>query len=143
LDGRPSCRANVQAAKQSGDSKKNQKKVADNTKRAAKGKGGGKGKRGGGDDDAGDAGDASAPRKWNDYTVNFTFPEPTELQPPLIQASRPPRDGRPNIHSNLCINYCGYNYLPRYAACQMCCVLFWTRFGSVCLSVSLPVCFFH
>lgn len=75
----------MKAAKQSGDSKKNQKKVADNTKRAAKGKGGGKGKRGGGDDDAGDAGDASAPRKWNDYTVNFTFPEPTELQPPLIQ----------------------------------------------------------
>ncbi len=25
------------------------------------------------------------PRKWNDYTVHFEFPEPTELTPPLLQ----------------------------------------------------------
>ncbi len=28
---------------------------------------------------------AEAPRRWSDYTVFFEFPEPTELQPPLIQ----------------------------------------------------------
>ena len=26
-----------------------------------------------------------APRKWEDYSVRFSFPEPTELPPPLIQ----------------------------------------------------------
>eukprot|EP00873_Tetraselmis_striata_P005920 jgi/Tetstr1/426184/TSEL_016509.t1 len=81
----------MKAAKQTGD-KKNQKKVADNTKRAAKGKGG-KGSKGKGAEDPDDNADPSAPRKWNDYTVNFTFPEPTELPPPLIQvrAWLPPR----------------------------------------------------
>ncbi|XP_042035448.1 ABC transporter F family member 4-like [Salvia splendens] len=28
---------------------------------------------------------AEAPRKWKDYTVEFHFPEPTELTPPLLQ----------------------------------------------------------
>lgn len=28
---------------------------------------------------------ASAPQRWSDYTVEFHFPEPTELPPPLIQ----------------------------------------------------------
>jgi ATP-binding cassette, subfamily F, member 1 len=28
---------------------------------------------------------AAGPRKWNDYTVTFSFPEPTELPPPLLQ----------------------------------------------------------
>ncbi|XP_074273421.1 ABC transporter F family member 4-like [Silene latifolia] len=28
---------------------------------------------------------AEAPRKWRDYTVEFHFPEPTELTPPLLQ----------------------------------------------------------
>lgn len=28
---------------------------------------------------------ADAPRQWNDYTVRFEFPEPTELPPPLLQ----------------------------------------------------------
>jgi len=70
----------MKAAKQSGD-KKNQKKVQDNTKRVQKGK---KGKAA--VDDAGpDASESSAPRRWTDYTVNFRFPEPTELPPPLIQ----------------------------------------------------------
>ena len=34
-----------------------------------------------------DDGNAAAepPRRWSDYTVFFEFPEPTELQPPLIQ----------------------------------------------------------
>ena len=34
-----------------------------------------------------DEGNAAAepPRRWSDYTVFFEFPEPTELQPPLIQ----------------------------------------------------------
>ena len=26
-----------------------------------------------------------APKRWSDYTVQFEFPEPTELPPPLIQ----------------------------------------------------------
>jgi hypothetical protein len=34
------------------------------------------------------------PRKWNDYTVEFHFPEPTELQPPLIQVRGPARGCR-------------------------------------------------
>eukprot|EP00192_Tetraselmis_astigmatica_P006885 CAMPEP_0117674336 /NCGR_PEP_ID=MMETSP0804-20121206/14980_1 /TAXON_ID=1074897 /ORGANISM="Tetraselmis astigmatica, Strain CCMP880" /LENGTH=731 /DNA_ID=CAMNT_0005483191 /DNA_START=42 /DNA_END=2237 /DNA_ORIENTATION=+ len=69
----------IKAAKQSGDSKKNQKKVQENTKRVQKGK---KGKN---VEEVESAEAASAPRKWNDYTVNFKFPEPTELPPPLIQ----------------------------------------------------------
>lgn len=28
---------------------------------------------------------ASQPQRWSDYTVEFHFPEPTELAPPLIQ----------------------------------------------------------
>ena len=28
---------------------------------------------------------ADAPRQWSDYTVQFKFPEPTELPPPLLQ----------------------------------------------------------
>ena len=28
---------------------------------------------------------ADAPKRWSDYTVQFEFPEPTELPPPLIQ----------------------------------------------------------
>lgn len=36
-----------------------------------------------GGDTAGAA--AEAPRQWNDYTVRFEFPEPTELPPPLLQ----------------------------------------------------------
>ncbi len=70
----------MKAAKASG-SREKQKKVKDNQKQANKQK---KGKKNKGqmDDEAG-AGDA--PRKWNDYTVQFEFPEPTELNPPLIQ----------------------------------------------------------
>jgi ATP-binding cassette subfamily F protein 1 len=32
-----------------------------------------------------DEGAPDAPRKWEDYSVAFSFPEPTELPPPLIQ----------------------------------------------------------
>ena len=32
-----------------------------------------------------DEGAADAPRKWEDYSVKFAFPTPTELPPPLIQ----------------------------------------------------------
>ena len=28
---------------------------------------------------------SDAPKRWSDYTVQFEFPEPTELPPPLIQ----------------------------------------------------------
>jgi len=44
-----------------------------------------KGKGAGGSDDEGAK--ADAPRKWSDYTVSFTFPEPTELPPPLLSLS--------------------------------------------------------
>ena len=36
------------------------------------------------DDDNDGRGDSSAPTKWNDYNVEFHFPTPTELPPPLI-----------------------------------------------------------
>lgn len=42
-----------------------------------------KAKAQGGADAAAAASDA--PRQWNDYTVHFAFPEPTELAPPLLQ----------------------------------------------------------
>lgn len=32
-----------------------------------------------------EAADVKVPRKWNDYVVNFEFPEPTELSPPMLQ----------------------------------------------------------
>lgn len=32
-----------------------------------------------------EAADVKIPRKWNDYVVNFSFPAPTELTPPLLQ----------------------------------------------------------
>ena len=71
----------MKAAKASG-SRTKQDKVKQNQKQINKSKQ--KGKKGrGGDDDSNDVN--SAPRKWNDYTVQFEFPEPTELNPPLIQ----------------------------------------------------------
>ena len=36
------------------------------------------------DDDNDGRGDSSVPTKWNDYNVEFHFPTPTELPPPLI-----------------------------------------------------------
>lgn len=40
--------------------------------------------KGAGDDGASSSA-ASVPQRWSDYTVEFHFPEPTELPPPLIQ----------------------------------------------------------
>jgi len=68
----------MKAAKASG-SRTKQDKVKNSTKHQQKQK---KGKKGRGNDD--DMPLDSAPRKWNDYTVQFEFPEPTELNPPLI-----------------------------------------------------------
>ncbi|XP_008793658.3 ABC transporter F family member 4-like [Phoenix dactylifera] len=72
------------AAQRSG-SRAQQDKVKDRAKyvaakEAAKSKGKGKG-RGGNDDDQ----PRDVPQKWKDYTVQFSFPEPTELTPPLLQ----------------------------------------------------------
>lgn len=50
-------------------------------KEAAKNKG--KGKNTADDDD--DQKQAAVPQKWRDYSVEFHFPEPTELTPPLLQ----------------------------------------------------------
>lgn len=47
-------------------------------------RGGGKGR---GQEPADDAGAVASnvPTKWSDYSVQFHFPEPTELTPPLMQ----------------------------------------------------------
>ncbi|KAF8697797.1 hypothetical protein HU200_035284 [Digitaria exilis] len=50
-------------------------------KEAAKNKG--KGKSAADDDD--DQNQVAVPQKWRDYSVEFHFPEPTELTPPLLQ----------------------------------------------------------
>ncbi|XP_024367282.1 ABC transporter F family member 4 [Physcomitrium patens] len=72
----------LKAAKRSG-SKAQQDKVKDRAKfnagKDAKSKG--KSKVAADDDDA----TAEAPKRWRDYSVEFHFPEPTELTPPLLQ----------------------------------------------------------
>ena len=69
----------LKAAKKSG-SKANADKVAKDAKLKAKQKG----KKG--QQREQEAVDPSAgPRQWNDYTVKFEFPDPTELTPPLLQ----------------------------------------------------------
>ncbi|KAJ7192683.1 hypothetical protein O6H91_Y520200 [Diphasiastrum complanatum] len=73
----------LKAAKRSG-SKAQQDKVKDRAKMAAgkEAKVKGKGKASPADEE-----DLvpEAPRKWRDYSVEFHFPEPTELTPPLLQ----------------------------------------------------------
>lgn len=69
----------LKAAKKSG-SKEKQDKVAKDAKNKAKQKG-----KKGGNQGASDDAINAAPRQWNDYTVKFEFPEPTELSPPLLQ----------------------------------------------------------
>ncbi|VFQ94612.1 unnamed protein product [Cuscuta campestris] len=69
-------------AKRSG-SRVQQEKVRDRAKYAAAKESKRRGKDKGGDD--GDEPKAEAPLKWRDYTVEFHFPEPTELTPPLLQ----------------------------------------------------------
>lgn len=73
----------MKAAKRSGN-RVQQEKVKDRAKfaaakEAAKSKGKGKGKV---DEDEVPA---DVPQKWRDYSVEFHFPEPTELTPPLLQ----------------------------------------------------------
>ncbi|KXZ55387.1 hypothetical protein GPECTOR_3g513 [Gonium pectorale] len=71
----------LKAAKSGGgkDAKAKAEKVTNNaTKSQAK-------RRGGTGDDGASSSAASAPQRWSDYTVEFHFPEPTELPPPLIQ----------------------------------------------------------
>ncbi|KAG2501866.1 hypothetical protein HYH03_000364 [Edaphochlamys debaryana] len=70
----------IKAAKSGGgkDAKAKAEKITTNaTKTQAK-------KRGGADDGASSSA-AKAPERWSDYTVEFHFPEPTELPPPLMQ----------------------------------------------------------
>lgn len=68
----------LRAAKKSG-SKDKADKVAKDAKQKAKQKGK-KGQQAHAESDP-----SAAPRQWNDYTVKFEFPEPTELTPPLLQ----------------------------------------------------------
>lgn len=69
----------LRAAKKSG-SKEKADKVAKDAKNKAKQK-----SKKGGNQGAIDDSISAAPRQWNDYTVKFEFPEPTELSPPLLQ----------------------------------------------------------
>lgn len=73
----------LKAAKRSG-SKAQQDKVKDRAKMASEkeARSKGKSKSGTGDDEEPLQ---EAPRKWRDYSVEFHFPEPTELTPPLLQ----------------------------------------------------------
>ncbi|PNH00025.1 ABC transporter F family member 4 [Tetrabaena socialis] len=71
----------IKAAKSGGgkDAKAKAEKITTNaTKTQAK-------RRGAAVDDGASASASSAPTRWSDYTVEFHFPEPTELAPPLIQ----------------------------------------------------------
>ncbi|KAJ3669433.1 hypothetical protein LUZ60_011383 [Juncus effusus] len=75
----------MKAAKKTG-SKAQQDKVKDHArskaaKEAAKSKGKGKASKADEDDQA----LPEIPQKWRDYSVEFHFPEPTELTPPLLQ----------------------------------------------------------
>ncbi|XP_019452112.1 PREDICTED: ABC transporter F family member 4-like [Lupinus angustifolius] len=71
----------LKAAKRSGN-RTQQEKVKDRAKfAAAKEASKSKGKGKVDEDDA----PQEAPRKWRDYSVEFHFPEPTELTPPLLQ----------------------------------------------------------
>lgn len=72
----------LKAAKRSG-SKAQQDKVKDRAKFAAgkDAKSKGKSKAVADEDDAA----PEAPKRWRDYSVEFHFPEPTELTPPLLQ----------------------------------------------------------
>mmetsp|Transcript_17779 Transcript_17779/g.53537 ORF Transcript_17779/g.53537 Transcript_17779/m.53537 type:complete len:803 (+) Transcript_17779:248-2656(+) len=72
----------IKAAKRSGN-KANQDKVNKNMKQAQSRKKAGRGLDTRDDEGAAEA--AAAPRRWTDYTVKFSFPEPTELTPPLMQ----------------------------------------------------------
>lgn len=72
----------LKAAKRSG-SRAQQEKVKDRAKFAANketAKSKGKGKTVDDDEEL-----VEAPKKWRDYSVEFHFPEPTELTPPLLQ----------------------------------------------------------
>jgi ATP-binding cassette subfamily F protein 1 len=72
----------MKAAKQSGkNSKTNQEKVLKQAERTQAKRGKGKNEP---IDDAG-AAQSNVPQKWSDYSVQFHFPEPTELAPPLMQ----------------------------------------------------------
>ncbi|CAI0402303.1 unnamed protein product [Linum tenue] len=71
----------MKAAKKTG-SRAQQEKVKDRVKFAAN-KDASKSRAKGKVDD--DDVPAEAPRKWRDYSVEFHFPEPTELTPPLLQ----------------------------------------------------------
>jgi ATP-binding cassette subfamily F protein 1 len=74
----------IKAAQRSG-SKAQQDKVKERAKYVAgkEARSKVKGKSGAADDE--DVPAIEAPKKWKDYSVQFDFPEPTELTPPLLQ----------------------------------------------------------
>ncbi|KAF8093715.1 hypothetical protein N665_0379s0009 [Sinapis alba] len=72
----------VKAAKRSGN-RVQQEKVKDRAKFAAAKEASKSKAKGKAVDEEGPA--PEAPRKWRDYSVEFHFPEPTELTPPLLQ----------------------------------------------------------
>jgi ABC-type Mn2+/Zn2+ transport system ATPase subunit len=76
----------LKAAKSSGKSSKQAAdKVQGKGKKGGGDKGGGGGGGGGMAESSRDGGPNATPQRWSDYTVSFSFPEPTELPPPLMQ----------------------------------------------------------
>eukprot|EP00227_Mantoniella_beaufortii_P016441 CAMPEP_0197576678 /NCGR_PEP_ID=MMETSP1326-20131121/1606_1 /TAXON_ID=1155430 /ORGANISM="Genus nov. species nov., Strain RCC2288" /LENGTH=816 /DNA_ID=CAMNT_0043139633 /DNA_START=40 /DNA_END=2487 /DNA_ORIENTATION=+ len=69
-----------------GQAKAKQADIKDKFKKDVENKGMKKGNKGmmQDDDEDGRGGEGDAPRKWNDYQVEFHFPTPSELAPPLI-----------------------------------------------------------
>ncbi|KDD75994.1 hypothetical protein H632_c403p0 [Helicosporidium sp. ATCC 50920] len=72
----------VKAAKRQGGQKSADRVTKEAQKTAARKAS--RGSKGAQAEDSGTA-SASAPRQWNDYSVHFEFPTPTELPPPLLQ----------------------------------------------------------
>lgn len=74
----------LKAAKKTGDKGK-QDKVKDRARQTANKEARSKSKKGaGGLEDSSDS-PLVAPQRWRDYSVEFHFPEPTALNPPLLQ----------------------------------------------------------
>eukprot|EP00899_Mesostigma_viride_P021468 jgi/Mesvir1/29322/Mv01577-RA.1 len=76
----------LKAAKAQGVSKADREKIKDRARTDKARKAGKKGAKGGADEGGpSEAPEADAIKKWRDYTVEFHFPDPTALTPPLLQ----------------------------------------------------------
>lgn len=65
------------------------------------------------------AASSNAPQKWSDYTVEFHFPTPTELPPPLVQMI----DVDFKYPSRwVCLTRQGVLAMPMHLACNAACI---------------------